>query len=294
MKIFFLFFLGVQGCCFGGFISEEPVAVAYTPKRAYSPATPPPLMLAERARFSTSSGVIWLPGDSYLMTVNVFDSSISTYWFDKTTSTLEPIWSLGTEEGIALYHPENIDLFPDGNSIALSICGSDITFYTLDSESSLIYPTNVSFRHSLLDNPHGIAISSNGLYLAYTSIDTLPCTCVYKNIDGAFQLHQVFENQLGPIHPKGVAFSPDNRFLAISYCNLVGAKEPSPLKAQLEIHPFDANSELFTQNPISVFQKQPGNMETVKFSRDGWPCCINPFKDSCFASSALIPLPLAA
>ncbi len=24
------------------------------------------------------------------------------------------------------------------------------------------------------------------------------------------------------------------------------------------------------------------------------PCCINPFKDSCFASSALIPLPLAA
>jgi len=266
MKIFYLLLISTSG--FANFISEEPICFAYTPKRASSSPCSSPLFAGERTRFSTSSGVAWMSDNTHLIAVNLWDSSITTYWFDKINHIFEPLWSLGKEEGINLYHPENLDISFVGNFIAFSLSGNSVDLYKIDNESTLMHPMHISLRHSVNDHPHGVAFSSNGTYLAYTSIDNYPGVCIYKNTEGSFQLHQTLGDHLLPLHPKGVAFSPDNQFLAICYCHLVGNKNLTPC-GQLEIYAFNSDIELFTKTPISTFQKKPGSMETVKFSPDG-------------------------
>jgi IS30 family transposase len=65
----------------------------------------------------------------------------------------------------------------------------------------------------------------------------------------------------------------------------------SPIKAFVHTLTADNGKEFAFHQMVSFELSADFYFATPYHS---WPCCINPFKDSCFASSALIPVPSAA
>ncbi len=250
-------------------ISNAPITFAYNPKIANSTVTGDILYAGERPRYSATSGVVWVPGDEYLMSVHLFSRTLSIFGFDKTTQKLYPIRCLGKDDGILLNHPENLDISPDGKCLAISQGKGTIALYSINSETGEVYPRNNFLRYTNRDWVHGISFSRDGAFLAVTSIGDSSCICIYKLIKGKYKIYQVLKNKIRPLEPKGIAFSPDSNFLAACYCQTIGTNKTFDPIAQLEIYRFDPNTNLFDTNPISVFTKTPGNMETLKFSPDG-------------------------
>lgn len=263
----FLFLFPIKGCA-NELISKAPIAFAYTPNISNSTKTGDILYAGERPRYSACSGVVWVPGDQFLMSIHLFSGTLSLYRFDKTVPKLDPIKCLGKNEGILLNHPENLEISPDGKLLAISQGKGTIDFFSLNCETGEVYPRNTPLRYTNKDWVQGITFSDDGTFLATTSIGDSSCICIYKLKKGKYKIHQVLKNRIRPLEPKGLAFSPENNFLAACYCQIIGTnKTPDPI-AQLEIYRFDPNSKLFDPNPVSVFTKNPGNMETLKFSPD--------------------------
>lgn len=250
------------------FISETPIAVAYSPKCFDSTVSPDILYAGERPRYSSCSGVVWVPGDKYLISVHLFSGTLATYIFDKTIPALTPIRCLRNIEGLLLKYPENLEISPNGKWLAISQGKGTLDLFALNTTTAEVRPTYTSLRYSNHDWVHGVTFSNDGLFLASTSIGPSSCICIYKLINGQFKIHQVLENRIRPLEPKSIAFSPENKFLAACYCQTIGTNKTPDPKAQLEIYRFNQDSQLFNPNPVSIFTKIPGNMETVKFSPD--------------------------
>lgn len=254
-------------------ISKAPITFAYDPTsrsaKTHTTKSPDILYAGERPRYSACSGVVWLPDDRFLLSVHLFGATISTYEFDRSTHAFIPIRCMGNDDGFSLNHPENLEISPDGIWLAMSQGGGTTDLFLIDIDNNLVYPTGISLCCSDKDWTHGVAFSNNQTFLASTSIGDSSCICIYKFTNGSFEMHQVLENQIRPLEPKGVAFSPDNRFLAACYCQTIGTNKTCHPEAQLEIYCFDPVTQLFDPNPVSVFRKTPGNMETIKFSKDG-------------------------
>lgn len=251
-------------------LSKAPVAVAYTPNKPDEMAAKTLLYAGERPRYSSCSGVVFSPQDRYVMSVHLFSGTLSTYEFNKDVPTLEAIRCVGNKDGFPFNHPENLDIYPDGRWVAISQgAPGTVNLFTLDSETGEIQPTDIALRYSNRDWAHGVAFSDDGTFLASTSIGETVCVGIYKIVDGSFQKYQVLETKIRPLEPKGVAFSPDGRFLAACYCQTIGTNKTKDPIAQLEIYKLNPDTQLFEPNPVSVFTKAPGNMETVKFSPDG-------------------------
>lgn len=250
-------------------IKEAPITFAYSLLKPNTKLPKTILYAGERGRFSSSSGVVWMPGDHYLISIHLFSGLISIYEFDETTKSLSPIQCLGEKEGFFLDHPENLDISPDGKWVAISEGSGLLNFFKFDANSGTLYPGHFILRHKRNDWVHGIAYSNDGNFLGTTSIGPNPKICIYKQKANKFTIHQVLKTKIRPLEPKSVAFSPDNRFLAACYCQVIGTNVCKDPQATLEIYRFDPNSQLFDPDPISTFTKVPGNMETVKFSPDG-------------------------
>lgn len=225
-----------------------------------------------RLRLSTCTGVIWV-GDNHLISIGFHNHSIDNYQFDPTIPLLFAYKNekLDNFQKARMGPLENIDLSKDGSIAAVSNNGAaSIHFYTI---------TNFQLTH-IAEIPkvgwwtHGVRFSRQMDYLAYT---------VFGN-PGKIRLFHLMRNEerfdvcpaeemdthLFPLHPKGIDFSLEDRFVVICHA-INNSVVPKQLSGALTVHSFDRMNGRIEPTPVSVIGTSELLCvpEDVRFTPDG-------------------------
>jgi hypothetical protein len=169
-------------------------------------------------RFATASDVTWLDHTSFAVCY-LLTSSVAV--FNVETSGDSPACTLLCEvrDPDVLGNPEAIESLSGGKLIAMtdSVTGRLSLVrvgsgggHGLELVSSVSAPSD--------RNVHGLAVSPDERFLAYTAIDEPGGLRVAEVLGGdRMELVDVVANVHAPLKPKGVHFTPDGRHLVVAY-----------------------------------------------------------------------------
>ncbi|MBM3201026.1 MAG: hypothetical protein FJZ56_01290 [Chlamydiae bacterium] len=235
------------------------------------------LYAGESQRYSLTSGIIWSNDDHDLFSVHLYGSIFSCYSFDKSQRTLlavksmEPIaWEHPITGKIGrgtLLYPENLDIHPVTNQIAVSEGSGLIRLFTITKSQEMkevksLLPTRKGWLH-------GIAFSPSGRYLAATMIDSPSCVFIFDLAHKNYKKCHIIENTIEPLYPKGISFSCDETYLAICYADRVGLEENRFPRSEIHIHEFHQKKGEANEKPCSIFSLDGAGIETIKFHPSG-------------------------
>lgn len=237
---------------------QQPVALFYAPNSLIGQISPDFMQyVGHRARLSTCTGVAWLlAGQGYtIVSANLLEGSLLLCYFDprQNRCTLLAKYDKTVTQ---LNWPENLSISPDGQLLAISdsYCGT-IAFYQRCPDG-LIIPHPIALLHPGMGDIglHGIRFSPDGHYLGYVTYDGLGKVRLFrieKNEQSiALQAVCSIENSFVGLAPKGLDFSQDGRYVAITYSAKAagGCVETS---GKVAIFAFDACHGFITSEPIS-------------------------------------------
>jgi 6-phosphogluconolactonase (cycloisomerase 2 family) len=254
MKLF-LFLVVIQGLYSSPIeISKQPVAICYNPnsmfKKNHENAKQ---YVKNRSRFSTCTGVAWFHNGFQLISVNLLKSSFQTYIFNSQNNDLTPIQKWKSTKITQLSWPENLCFSKNGRWLAVtnSYTGN-VTLYELNRQGEL--NPNPIQKISIGDaGLHGIRFSNNGDFLAYVTYENPPKIRIFRieatTTNLKFNLIHTFLVSMDELSPKGIDFSPDDRYLAICFSKRASAKAASQ-SGLIAIYPFD--TEIGSFNPIPI------------------------------------------
>jgi len=245
--------------------SPEPVAscsplqsVLHTWPRDYLEYT------GNRIRLSTCTGVIWTP-ENTLISIDVHSRSIDTYQFDPAVPTLTAYKSeyLDTFQKTPLGQLENIALSSDGSLIAVSNNGH-----------AAVHIYNRELTH-IAEIPkvgwwaHGVRFSRHLDYIAYTVFGNPGKIMLFRMTGNEIISSQEMDTGLFPLHPKGIDFSLDDRFVAVCHA-INNSKIPRQFSGALTIYSFDRISGMIDPTPVSYIEAPELCVpEDLCFSPDG-------------------------
>jgi len=223
-----------------------PLAIQYTPDSALSRPSKLKRFIADRQRLATCAAVAWFH-DSFIATLNLAGNAVYSYRFDSSTRTFMHMQTLASMGGLNL--PLAFAFSPDGELLAISnSVGGVVNLFKVDLETHMIAPTPAAFIKCTGDNNlHGVSFSPCGRILLYSTIDTpgyLRLFKIRKEADGRLEAISLQEitNPFQPLVPKGVAFSPNGHFVAVSYANNAG--HHTKKTGFVAIYAFHANTGL--------------------------------------------------
>ena len=259
LAIFVFFYLDLEGIT----LSPKPISICYTPN---SILKDPPLEKARYAgqnpRLATCSDVCWFPEGTHLAAVGLLNPTISVYRFE--SPTLQWIRTFSNQDGLNLDDPEKLMFSPD-NKFIIALSHDNLKFFPVEGTSLTPSPV-YSIGEVGDDLLHGAAFSLNGTYLAYVTADKLGKIRLYKKKNRQYKLIQSISNSMLPMKPKGILFSPDNRFVAICF-SLNVDKKKCESSSLLAIYSFNLTQERIQEKPIST-SSQSGGFEAIAFSPD--------------------------
>jgi 6-phosphogluconolactonase (cycloisomerase 2 family) len=232
-----------------------------------------PYFIGKRARLATCGGAAWFH-DLHIATLNLLGNSVHTYRFDargRTLAPLEPTVSLQD-----LHKPENLAFSPDGALLAVTNSVGTVNIYRVDVRDHSIDPTPVM----VIDcgpgtGPHGVCFSPDASMLCFSTVEDKGSLRLFQiarsSVDSiALMPVQALENRFAPLKPKGVAFSPNMRFLVVAYG--VNAKEhPHRGRASfIAAHAFSTEG-IVGSDPVQLCGRRLGVRcaEDVNFFPDG-------------------------
>ena len=261
---------------FAGAPAIAPVAIQHMPQSVLARARTSdefPYYVGERPRLATCGGVAWFHGNR-LATVNLLGSSVVTYTFDRLLRQFMLLQTLNDVRAVA--RPENLAFSPDGTLLAVTnSAGGTVTIFAVDLQTHLIDPTPVgSIECGPHVNPHGIAFSPDGGVLFFSSVEhpgALRAYALTRSSTGVeLVLVQEIANAYAPLRPKGVAFSPDGRFVAIAYGSNAEVHAHRDSAGFLAIYGFDPKSGC-AREPLSISNRRLGLRcaEDVNFVANG-------------------------
>lgn len=247
-------------------LSEKPIAVGKMPHSILlSNDKGNAIYVGDRTRYSLCTGAAWFPKDKdhdqYLVTVNLFESTIQTFRFETNSKILEPLDYLTKSNGIKLEKPENATFSHDGKFLAIPSnhewSQRGVNIYEIDYKKGKINPKPISFvpGYAKECRVHGARFSPDDNYLAYVTTDTVGRICFYRiKKDNknrfTYKLCQSIKNPCFPLLPKAIDFSPDSEYVAICYCLKATSNHPVDPRGLLEIYKF--NKENGTINPSAI------------------------------------------
>jgi DNA-binding beta-propeller fold protein YncE len=204
--------------------SAAPIAIQVTPDSLLTKPRDPdhlPFFIGDRPRLATCGGVAWFH-ERHIATVNLLGNAIHTYAFDPPARTLTLLQTLVDPPG--LVRPENLAFSPGGDLLAVtnSIDGA-VNLFDVSTDTHAIDPTPaVTIKAPLGINPHGVSFSPCGQFVLYSTVETpgsLRLFRIERRPAGSLETTplQLLTNRFAPLKPKGVAFSPDGRFVVVSY-----------------------------------------------------------------------------
>jgi sugar lactone lactonase YvrE len=206
--------------------------------------------IGAKPRWATCASVTWA-GPDRLMVVHMLTSTVFTYDFDGTVSPPRLELRHTLRDVTDLVWPDGIATSPDGRWAALSNQSrGTITVMAIDAESGALRPDTLATIGVDGDiNPHGVAFSPDSKFIVYTTVD-LPGAIRVVSLDTAsghdeqamLTLVQRPDHARSPLAPKGVAFSPDGRFIAVSYGGTATRAVTRPGRGMIEIRTYDPTS----------------------------------------------------
>ncbi len=242
-------------------IQHEPVHKIYTQnsilekKENYKPRP-----VSNRMRYATCTGAAWFHGE-YLAILNLFGNHLTTYRANKESETLETIQLIENKDGTKFDWPEHLDVSHDGRFLAVANSrGSSINIYLIDLDTHLITPSPI-FSLATEGLIHTVRFSSDDAYLAYGSFDSAQSLCVNKIVHSGEKLTLspgCKEANHSALKLKGICFSNDNRYLALTYALSLANSQILPLQSLLVIRTFNASNGTVGEIISSV----PGTFST--------------------------------
>jgi len=254
-------------------LDKEPIAassplqsILYTWPREYLE------YVGNRTRLSTCTGVIWV-GDNKLISIGAHNHSLDTYQFDPTIPSLFAYKNenLNDFQKTPIGQLENIAVSKDGSLAAVSNNGaSSIHLYKI---------VNTEFVH-IAEIPkvgwwnHGTRFSRQMDYIAYTIFGNPGKIMLFRimenNDEINITLSQDMDTNLFPLHPKGIDFSLDDRFIVVCHA-INNSRAPNRLSGALAVYSFDRINGKIDPTPISVIGTSELLCvpEDVCFSPDG-------------------------
>lgn len=229
-------------------------------------------IIGVRSRLATCSGVAWgSPG--LLAVINLAGNSLHLYTLsDKGLTLIQEIVDIP-----GIVDPAGLAFSPDGTVLAITSSrdnsAGNVHFFAVDLETQIVNPKAIASLKCPKDtNAHGIAFTPDSQMFLYTTIDWPGVIQLLKidKTEKGFQLHllQTLQNQFSPIKAKGIAVSPNGKFVAIGYGPNAGVRL-AQARGQIAIYSLDMALGL-GQTPISIssdkFEFQC--VEDVSFSPD--------------------------
>lgn len=209
--------------------------------------------VGNRVRLSTCTGVIWV-GDNKLISTGAHNHSLDTYQFDPTISLLFAYKNenLDAFQKTPLGQLENLAVTKDGSLAAVTNNGSAAVQLYKVSNDELAHAAEIPKAGWWV---HGVRFSRSMKYLAYTMFGFPGEILLFRMIrnDEAITIHPSQKMEIDPSlhHPKGIDFSPDDRFIAV--CSAINnSTSPNRLSGALAIYPFDRINGKIDPTPVSV------------------------------------------
>ena len=253
-------------------IRKRPVRTLRTPHSILDHRTGrKALYVGRRRRFATCSGLVWISG-SRILTVNLLGETIHTY---DLRSRDEWIPGANQPNLKGLARPENLCISPDGRLLAVSnSTEGSVCVFRVNRPDLFIDPEPIARIHNQEDkNTHGVAFSPCGHSLLFSTVDRPGCLRRYAlnfQDDGSVALapREVIPNELAPLKPKGVAYSPAGDLLAVCYGPNAGARRRAA-NGHVAIHKVDSDGSIRSVVSTSGSRIKFGCAEDVNFFPDG-------------------------
>lgn len=261
------------------FISQTPVAVAYTPNSIlkHTQAPVPYQSLMNRRRYSTCTDVAWFNNNNYLAVLNFATETIHIYEFDRQDHSLTLIQTLNNKNGMQLSRPDKLAFSPNGLYLAITnIKSNSLNMYHVDPQTHRINPVPFKvLKHRNSKLFHGVQFSPNSQYMVTTTIDGQGLILIYRldyKAKGVLDvtLTQVVENRYPPSKPKSIGFSSDGSLISICYSPNAGIKSSFRSYGELTIHTFDNKTGTMSTQPLCELIGKPelSVPDAVSFSHD--------------------------
>ncbi|MEI8125024.1 MAG: beta-propeller fold lactonase family protein [Parachlamydiaceae bacterium] len=260
--------------------SPEPIA-ASSPLQSILHTWPREYLeyVENRTRLSTCTGVIWV-GDNKLISIGAHNHSLDTYQFDPTIPSLFAYTNedLNAFQETPVGQLENIVICKDSTLAAVANNGAaSIQLYKI---------LNGQFTH-IAEIPkvgwwtHGVRFSRQMDYIAYTIFGDPGKIMLFRIIKNEDEIYitpsQDMDTDLFPLHPKGIDFSMDDRFVVVCHARN-NSSAPNCLSAALAVYPFDRINGKIDPIPVSVI----GTSELLSVPED---LCISPDGFSIFVTN---------
>ncbi len=222
-----------------------------------------PYVVAGRKRFATCSGVAWFRGH-HLAVVNLYGGHLRVYRFDPGVDGAPPQLTMRHQMSDNLAYPEDVAASPDGSLLAVSHSMSDghgISLHSIDPTSLAPRPAQEMLRVGRAF--HGLSFSPDSRYLAFTEVGTPGYVEVARTDSGARASR--LENLYAPLKPKGVAISPDGRFVVLALApNVLREGEATASGGMLAVHHFDAESGIIAPTPVAEIRSTSATLYAVE------------------------------
>lgn len=224
-----------------------------------------PFVVAKRKRYATCSGVSWID-DRHLAVVNLYGGHCRIYRFHY--SGIHPETSAASagpnegparleqlhEESQGIAFPEDVAASPNGKFLAITSSMTKehgISLHALDSKTLRPGPP-LWMQHDEMGY-HGVGFSPDSRFFAFTHIGNPGFVEVRDATTSPPQRTCFYENPYQPLKPKSVAFSSDQKFVAVAFArNISPTQQEGDDSGKLEIYRFDATNGEILQPPIAT------------------------------------------
>lgn len=274
-KIKFLIFISI--IALKQSIKTSPITISETPicffnDKILNNKKYRPFLIGQRYRYSTTGAVSWFTknNSNFLVTGNFSDHKINLLQFDEKNNTIKLIQKIENING----HPELSDISNKEKLYAISCSPQNIYIYKILENTYLKL-----YKHFFLNDAgyiHGISFSPDTKFLA--------CTFIGKNENQYIKIYELeynknsklnikqkflMKNSYVPLSPKTIRFSPNGKFIAISYALFCGTECNKDLGA-LAIYEFDNTKGTLSNTPIFFSDSlELSNPDDLAFYPDG-------------------------
>ncbi len=257
-------------------ISPEPILVYSIPNSIKDSLSPLWLQyVGKRTRFSTCTGIAFLPNGRHLVSINLLDESMRIHDFDPAMKTLSSN-TLHLSTTTQLAWPENIDISKDGSLLAISNSKTGkVAIFLISSKTQQPDPSPVVFIGAANDRGlHGVRFTPDSQHIAYTTYDgsgIISCFRIEKDSSNQIssQLLWSMKNEYPDLVPKGIDFSHDKQYLAVCFAKKVRYEE-GITSGKLAIYKLDPETCTINQTAL-CFTDGDGVLdgpEDIRFSPD--------------------------